>query len=85
MGLDALAGLQVIGSRASLPPLLAIVELGRVLLVPGAPDPDRVRLTVAFGSANPTTVPPWPPIAPAERRRMRPAVMISIDLAGGPG
>jgi ATP-binding cassette subfamily B protein IrtA len=45
----ALVALQIISSLASLAPLLAIIELGRTLLTPGADDLDQVRLMVFIG------------------------------------
>ncbi|MEU9860169.1 ABC transporter ATP-binding protein [Streptomyces sp. NPDC047971] len=48
----ALIVLQVVGAVAGLAPLLAVVELGRLLLAPGPVDPDRVRLVVVAGSAG---------------------------------
>ncbi|WP_080045934.1 ABC transporter ATP-binding protein [[Actinomadura] parvosata] len=48
----ALVVLQVIGAVAGLAPLLAVVELGRVLLAPGPADPGRVWLVVLAGVAG---------------------------------
>ncbi|MFV2175929.1 ABC transporter ATP-binding protein [Actinomadura sp. LOL_016] len=44
--------LQVIGAVAGLAPLLAVVELGRVLLSPGPIDHDHVRLVVIAGGTG---------------------------------
>jgi ATP-binding cassette subfamily B protein len=44
--------LQVIGAVAGLAPLLAVVELGRVLLSPGLVDHGHVRLVVVAGAAG---------------------------------
>ncbi|MFG2331501.1 ABC transporter ATP-binding protein [Streptomyces sp. NPDC048604] len=44
--------LQVVGALAGLAPLLAVVELGRLLLEPGPVDHDRVRLAVVAGAAG---------------------------------
>ncbi|MFF4190020.1 ABC transporter ATP-binding protein [Nonomuraea sp. NPDC001831] len=43
---------QVIGAVAGLAPLLAVVEVGRVLLSPGPVDADRVRIAVLAGVAG---------------------------------
>ncbi|CAL9498513.1 Iron import ATP-binding_permease protein IrtA [Actinosynnema sp. ALI-1.44] len=43
---------QVIGAVAGLAPLLAVVELGRLLLRPGPPDPDRVWFAVLAGAVG---------------------------------
>ncbi|MGW6915100.1 ABC transporter ATP-binding protein [Kitasatospora sp. NPDC054939] len=48
----AVAVLQVLGALAGTAPLLAVVELGRLLLGPGPVDHDRVRLVVAAGAAG---------------------------------
>lgn len=45
-------GLQVVGAVAGLAPLLAVVELGRVLLAPGPVDSGSVRVAVAVGVAG---------------------------------
>ncbi|GAB3452513.1 ABC transporter ATP-binding protein [Actinophytocola sediminis] len=44
--------LQVIGAIAGLAPLLAVVELGRVLLAPGPVDEDRVWFAVLVGATG---------------------------------
>ncbi|WP_113690473.1 ABC transporter ATP-binding protein [Amycolatopsis albispora] len=44
--------LQVVGAIAGLAPLLAVVELGRILLAPEPPDQDRVWLIVLVGAAG---------------------------------
>lgn len=51
-GFAAVVLLQVVGALAGLAPLLAVVELGRALLAPEPPDPDRVRAVVALGAAG---------------------------------
>ncbi|MEU3609205.1 ABC transporter ATP-binding protein [Streptomyces sp. NPDC035033] len=51
-GFAAVIGLQVVGAVAGLAPLLAVVELGRVLLAPGPVDHDHVRLVVIAGAAG---------------------------------
>ncbi|MGW2221719.1 hypothetical protein ACWCSD_42615 [Nonomuraea sp. NPDC001684] len=43
---------QVIGAVAGLAPLLAVVEVGRVLLSPGPVDAGRVRVAVLAGVAG---------------------------------
>ncbi|MFF9351285.1 ABC transporter ATP-binding protein [Streptomyces sp. NPDC014734] len=48
----AVVVLQVIGAVAGLAPLLAVGELGRVLLAPGPIDHDRVRIAVIAGAAG---------------------------------
>ncbi|MBA9005705.1 ABC transporter ATP-binding protein [Thermomonospora cellulosilytica] len=44
--------LQIIGAVAGLAPLLAVAELGRVLLAPGPIDHDHVRFVVIAGAAG---------------------------------
>ncbi|MFK3730230.1 ABC transporter ATP-binding protein [Streptomyces sp. NPDC088090] len=51
-GFAAVVILQVIGALAGLLPLLAVVELGRVLLSPGPADHGRVWTAVAVGAAG---------------------------------
>ncbi|MFY7067806.1 ABC transporter ATP-binding protein [Nocardiopsis changdeensis] len=51
-GFASVVVLQVVGALAGLAPLLAVVELGRVLLASGPPDPDRVRAAVVVGAAG---------------------------------
>ncbi|WP_410652975.1 ABC transporter ATP-binding protein [Amycolatopsis sp. cmx-4-54] len=48
----AVVVLQVIGAISGLAPLLAVVELGRALLVPGPADASRVWTAVAVGAAG---------------------------------
>ncbi|MGW1373920.1 ABC transporter ATP-binding protein [Streptomyces sp. NPDC002446] len=48
----ALVILQVIGALAGLAPLLAVVELGRTLLVPGPIDHDHVQVVVIAGAVG---------------------------------
>src|SRR5688572_26355457 len=47
---SAVVILQVIGALAGLAPLLAVVELGRTLLAPGAIDHDHVWFVVIAGA-----------------------------------
>lgn len=49
---SAVVVLQVIGALAGLAPLLAVVELGRVLLSPGPVDHGQVRFAVIAGAAG---------------------------------
>jgi len=51
-GFTAVVALQVIGALAGLAPLLAVVELGRILLSPEPIDTDRVRLVVVAGAVG---------------------------------
>lgn len=51
-GFTAVVVLQVIGALAGLAPLLAVVELGRILLSPEPIDTDRVRLVVVAGAVG---------------------------------
>ncbi len=51
-GFAAVIGLQVVGAVAGLAPLLAVVELGRVLLSPGPIDDGRVWTAVLLGAAG---------------------------------
>ncbi|MGC7094985.1 ABC transporter ATP-binding protein [Amycolatopsis lurida] len=51
-GFTAVVVLQVVGAVAGLAPLLAVVELGRVLLSPGPADHDRVWTVVLLGAAG---------------------------------
>ncbi|MFM9368381.1 ATP-binding cassette domain-containing protein [Streptomyces sp. Da 82-17] len=51
-GFVAVVALQVIGAVAGLAPLLAVVELGRTLLAPGAADDGHVRDIVLAGAAG---------------------------------
>ncbi|MFD1367780.1 ABC transporter ATP-binding protein [Actinoplanes sichuanensis] len=46
------AGLQVIGALAGLAPLLAVAEVGRVMLAPGPTDHDHLRTVVILGAAG---------------------------------
>ncbi|WP_068923367.1 ABC transporter ATP-binding protein [Planobispora rosea] len=48
----AVVGFQVIGAVAGLAPLLAVAELGRILLAPGPIDPGRVWPVVLTGAAG---------------------------------
>lgn len=48
----AVVVLQVVGAVAGLAPLLAVVELGRVLLSPGPVDHAHVRLVVVAGAVG---------------------------------
>ncbi|RJL27167.1 ABC transporter ATP-binding protein [Bailinhaonella thermotolerans] len=48
----AVVVLRVIGAVAGLAPLLAVVELGRILLAPGPADPARVWAAVIVGAAG---------------------------------
>ncbi|MGA6161972.1 ABC transporter ATP-binding protein [Amycolatopsis magusensis] len=48
----AVAGFQVIGAVAGLAPLLAVVELGRVLLSPGPVESGPVSAAVVFGAVG---------------------------------
>jgi len=51
-GLSILVLFQIIGSLATLVPLLAIVELGRILWGPGTADSSRIWFVVLFGAAG---------------------------------
>jgi ATP-binding cassette subfamily B protein IrtA len=51
-GFSAVVLLQIVGALAGLAPLLAVVELGRVLLAPGPPDAAHVRTVVLVGAAG---------------------------------
>ncbi|MFC4126961.1 ABC transporter ATP-binding protein [Nocardia rhizosphaerae] len=51
-GFAAVVVLQVIGAVAGLAPLLAVVEVGRLLLSPGPVDSDRVWAAVLVGAAG---------------------------------
>ncbi|GAB1510388.1 ABC transporter ATP-binding protein [Actinophytocola sp. KF-1] len=51
-GFAAVVVLRVIGAVAGLAPLIAVVELGRVLLAPGPADHDRVWFAVGAGAAG---------------------------------
>ncbi|MFC4057867.1 ABC transporter ATP-binding protein [Planomonospora corallina] len=48
----AVVAFQVIGAVAGLAPLLAVAELGRILLAPGPVDPGRVWFVVLAGAAG---------------------------------
>ncbi|MBL1077297.1 ABC transporter ATP-binding protein [Nocardia sp. 2] len=50
--LTAVVILQIVGALAGLAPLLAVVELGRILLSPAPIEHDRVWLTVGVGAAG---------------------------------
>jgi ATP-binding cassette subfamily B protein len=51
-GFVAVVVLQTVGAVAGLAPLLAVAELGRVLLAPGPADPGHVRVVVLAGAAG---------------------------------
>lgn len=51
-GFAAVIVLQVVGAVAGLAPLLAVVELGRLLLEPGPVDQGHLRLVVVAGAAG---------------------------------
>ncbi|WP_433789796.1 ABC transporter ATP-binding protein [Actinoplanes sp. CA-252034] len=51
-GFVLVAGLQVAGALAGLAPLLAVAEVGRVLLAPGPVDEDHLRTVVLLGVAG---------------------------------
>ncbi|AUS77171.1 ABC transporter [Actinoalloteichus sp. AHMU CJ021] len=51
-GFAAVAVLRAVGDVAGLVPLLAVVELGRVLLSPGPADPGHLRLVVLVGAVG---------------------------------
>ncbi|MGW4330164.1 ABC transporter ATP-binding protein [Nocardia sp. NPDC004573] len=51
-GFAAVVVLQIIGAVAGLAPLLAVVELGRILLSPNPVDHDQVRMIVLAGAAG---------------------------------
>ncbi|BDT92545.1 ABC transporter ATP-binding protein [Nocardia sputorum] len=51
-GFAAVVVLQIVGAVAGLAPLLAVVELGRILLSPNAIDHDHVRMIVLAGAGG---------------------------------